>query len=250
MVHCVGTENCLTEIDELDHCDTVDANGRLNDWEPRWYQPVPKTTPFLRAKSLSKQSAPIPRYWATEDNFTALGELPPTSIYFPPTPNGSESDPAIREYTPARVIDGFYFGILQMTMFTYCRIKHVASTFYSSLGWALLCGAVSNLYWLSQAHCGGCKLLLGEQNVTATLNTDVWDVCNNVSYMTKYEVSLSQVYDEYKYVARFHSNVLFAAADSCIEQVLPDIPFMWAHRLSCKQVARMVIPSANHFGSN
>ena len=76
------------------------------------------------------------RYWAREHNFV----LDPKDVVFPPTA------PGVKEYTPVEQRTGALFGLLSLCGMQTFNIRLIASVTWSTIGWSLLAGAMSNWY--------------------------------------------------------------------------------------------------------
>lgn len=172
-----------TEMDMLPVHEEVAADGALKETDHV------QITPFLRPGPASERlESQKPRYWATEENFTRSA----AEVLYPPTSSN------LREYTPQRMSEGAICGLLHMVLTNYWNFKLIASTLFTSLGWAFICSAMATYYWLLQAHCGGCELQLGAANINAGLNSDVWVICNRRDYAEKWGKVLASMYDDYK----------------------------------------------------
>ena len=177
-----------TEVDMLTRSQFVDTDGGLVE------QLEPRITPFLQPgpAELPWKDRKI-RYWASQSNFISSVD----NVMHPPT---SED---VREYTPQKINNGAFFGLVNIVILNYWSFKLIASTIVTSAGWACLATALATYYWLLQAHCGGCTTLLGADNITATLNTEVFDTCNRRDYGAKFGETMSETYDDYKFFPIF-----------------------------------------------
>ena len=179
----IGSSTELDGLDAVEHQEVI-VDGELV------HVTDGTVTPFLRAGAGSQKV----RYWAERENFVrSAGE-----VLYPPTCG------LLREYTPRTIREGAFFGLLHLTLLgDYGNFKMIASTLFIALGWAFLATGVSSYHWLQQAHCGGCTHLLGAENITSSLNTDVWDICNDRDFSIMVGKVMSTTYDDYKFFPIF-----------------------------------------------
>ena len=53
---------------------------------------------------------------------------------------------------------------------------------------------VRHRYWLIQAHCDGCGVVMGAANISSSMNIGTWKRCNQVEYIDQFKVIMAATY--------------------------------------------------------